>query len=784
VRCGAVRCGAVLVAMALYCVDLAGQTRVFATHDFANRGSLGAAEDQWADVKTPGNGWVYSVGTTYAPTTDSTVASFSGQAVAGPPDIFESPLRSSSSQVVILQAKNLLNPSLSWQRYFYGATYYQTNNGLSNYARAVAVYASGTTMADWRIVICGDTYDGLLPLSGQFSTAPGTGTTEFLLGPMGTPQGFIATYNGAGDLLWSRHLVSPDQLLSVGGEVCATDVAVHVEGEGAAATDVITWCGYTTSTDLSLPISTVGGTLQVTSPFAPGSVQTSCGTFSFQGGAGIGGGLSADEGLVGRFRASHVNPMPSQVGTDFFCMVPGPLRGRLVALAEITEDRFIVVGNYGMDQNGSTPPLTASAEPCLQQALVTEEYGYAAIFNASQTPTGLLQLEYAELFGVITNPISPFLLTDFRDVAVIGGSAWIVGVTDNPNLPAPQNSLIIGSTRAGFVLQIIGVSSQAGAKRTYYVQPTDGEECELIGVAGFSEFKDHIYCSGNILRPVAGSQPRRHLFVESFFRDTTANLNAVDLNRLRHWEIDAVTSATVRASSPTSAFANNRGPECGGISVDQRGQCWVVGTTRGGTGLPGGPFPGGLPPEPGSGNFSDAFKVVIDMLPSLAKRSDGSGDPTSSWTPLPGFDGGTTPVCARALFGEAIGIIAPLPRMLIDLEGTPGPGNALAVIVDRPPVTNGIVSLGFLRYNLPNVQPNSGALASFGIEYWLDPADWLLSPQLVTGGSLRDPLFGAAGLPPGTWDFHVQFVTLMAQGFAGCPPAFIYAASPALFFEY
>ena len=755
----------------LLCVPALCQRLAYATHDWAGN-RLNPAEDRWADVKTPGNGWTYSVGSTRAPTTDPLSAPiFSAAPVTGP-----APFRTQGTQVVILQANNLANPAQSWQRYFYGQSMGQPN-GLASFARAVATYIPqwpGATRSDWRIAICGESYDGLLP-----EAPPGVGSQFGWL----WPKGFLAVYDGRGELLWSNHFYPTGTQT-----VAITDIAIHTEGVGTAAVDVVTYCGMTDAG------GGAGQTMATQREFVSLSVQTPCGLVSYPSGAGIAGiPTGQKDGFIGRLTAPHINfvpgpnPVPALVTSVFACLVGAAGDDGLLGIAEITQDRFAVVGTASLVASSLVPPITIGS--CMNQAVGT--FGYVAVFDASQIrvnpTTGVLVLEYGEMIGV-PQPLATVYSTEPRDVAILGGHLCVVGATDNPALPNAQNALVNGAARAGFILQCSGLVTIGGVKSTFYVQPTDGTECQLVGVGGWSEFDDHIYCAGWMEKAMSANPPlptRRHGFVVSLFRDTTTNASGLNLVPIRMWGLDdTVVSSFLPASTPGGA-TNSGWPTSGGIAVDERGSVTVVGSTYGGIDFPFTSQGLGMEPNHASSALEhDACAVVVDLLPPLARRSDGSGDPASPWVPSTTADGGTTPVCGRALYGRAIGVSPSLPRMMIDIEGLPGPGNQLSILVDRPPASSGLLSLGFLRIGLPNLAPEPTLLATYGIEFWMNLTDWMLSPQVVNGGSIRDPLFGSAGLPIGSYGFSVQFYTLMSQGFVGCPASYTFASSPALYFEY
>jgi hypothetical protein len=117
------------------------QRLAFSTHDWRMGGPV---PDAWADVKTPGNGRTYAVGTTLVSNTAPTSGpTFSGVGVEGP--LFPFPYvmpAGAARQVAILQVSD--PTGILWQRYFYGTTSGQQTNGLSTYARAISVFPAAT----------------------------------------------------------------------------------------------------------------------------------------------------------------------------------------------------------------------------------------------------------------------------------------------------------------------------------------------------------------------------------------------------------------------------------------------------------------------------------------------------------------------------------------------------------------------------------------------------------------------------------------------------------------
>ncbi|MBL8728971.1 MAG: hypothetical protein JNM25_11110 [Planctomycetes bacterium] len=222
---------------------------VYSTHD-STAGSAGPEpidqfRETWADVKTPGDDFQYSVGTIEVRTT-MPGALFSGVAaitllepplLTFPPDVNLVP--GQRKQVVIVQCTRALpqaaNPAtfqeIVWQRYYYGGTAQGEPSDRATNARGIAVWPTGDPDTT-RIAICGETYDERIP--GAPDTFPAA--TAF------APTGFLAVLDGNGTLLWSRHFFGVDPANS-----CAiTDLSIRVEPDGR---ETVTYCGISSHGD-------------------------------------------------------------------------------------------------------------------------------------------------------------------------------------------------------------------------------------------------------------------------------------------------------------------------------------------------------------------------------------------------------------------------------------------------------------------------------------------------------------------------------------------------------
>ena len=163
----------------------------------------------WADVKTPGDGFAYAVGTITVKDTRPT-AQFS-LAPASPSSGSGFLLTNQVRQVVLLQQTRTDNQAIQAQRFFFGSSPQLSSDIKESNARGICVWPAPSP-EDTRVVICGETYDKVLPLSqapAGFPSATGSNAT-----------GFIAVYDGNLTLQWTHHLFGAN----VNGECAVTDV--------------------------------------------------------------------------------------------------------------------------------------------------------------------------------------------------------------------------------------------------------------------------------------------------------------------------------------------------------------------------------------------------------------------------------------------------------------------------------------------------------------------------------------------------------------------------------
>jgi hypothetical protein len=174
----------------------AAQTSTDSTHDWTSTpGSPVDLREVWADVKSPGTGLTYAVGTIDVVDTTPGVATFSNAFVLNPPAPALAFVYPPRRQIVILQATDQVS-GINFQSYFYGFTAVVEGGGRANNVRGISVSPS-VIQADTRIAICGETYDAILPLSQAPAGNPTATATN--------PAGYIAVFDGFGVLLWTHH---------------------------------------------------------------------------------------------------------------------------------------------------------------------------------------------------------------------------------------------------------------------------------------------------------------------------------------------------------------------------------------------------------------------------------------------------------------------------------------------------------------------------------------------------------------------------------------------------
>lgn len=802
----------------------------YLTHDStpSAAGENGDFREWGADVKTPGNGFTYSALTVTVRSTSGTPM-FSGADVALPPaGVFSLPAPN-QRQVGLVQITNagqaIVNPSgpVAGQFYFYGQTVGDETRATN--LRGISVWPAAT-VADTRIAICGETYDQIIPLSQVPAGWAGASAT--------TSSGFIAVYDGAGNLRWSHQFFGTDNR----GSCAITDVSMRVvyDANGLPIQDVITYCGIS-----SFGNPSANAALTTSREFLAPPGGATCSPL-IAGGATDNGPLQWD-GLVGRLTAPHAGVGP--VNPDFQSIVGGVQQDGLFGIAEIDADRFVVVGSTGTSTivgvgGNSFPVTTGTGGLCLNAAVGAYALGVRMVFSVPTTTTGRIILESSYELGSVVpltvgvpEPLIPAnQVTVARDVLVqpgyFSGRAQIivVGSTNDPNLmtafatatsttPGPQVTL--GGPTDGFIISVWDQAPGNPVLGACTFRGGAGSDA-LTGINGWNEFTDHFAVTGRSSE-AAGDIDAGTYFqngVAAPFTELTGGpVGAppgpagvrVGGSGLDYPTAMGAINATVTVTPPAVAFSDYGlgDPAGGGVAVGPTARVNVVGTTTSFDFpvtpqlLPRYPFPAGRSKV---GTQVDAVRTVFDMLPvDLAPatdagvgRTDGTGIPAPALTPvagpaypLAGFAGGTTPDCGLAPFGRQIGLPIPaLPRMLIDYAGpAPAGGVTMEAVVSRPAPT-GVADisawdLGFPGVGGPIFLPGSALL-------------WTSSSPVTLGYVIADaPLVQPFTLPivgaPVT--FTVQFLVLHSVPIPGgalapaaCTGTTTVSASPALWVTY
>lgn len=759
----------------------AAPQRVFSTHDHTTTpGSSDDLREAWVDVKAPGNGRIYQVGTIEVEEA-GTGAKFSGADVdlVAPPAVgFSSP---SPIQVVVIQCTDLTG-AIVWQRYFYGYTASEALRTRKTNARAISVWPADEP-DDVRVAICGETYDVELPasqISGGYSGAAAD-----------HPTGFVAVFDGSGDLQWSYQFYGHN----TGADCAITDLSVRVEqGEESVAYDVVTYCGISSHGEPPTP-----SPLTPLLPFDAPLGTTGC----FQAGGGdVANGTGQWDGIVGRLRHDRSTGATTR---SFHSIVGGAVQDGLFGLSELDEHRFAVVGSTTRVGGSSTIlafPFANSSGVCWS---TSTDYcvGVMMVFDASPTLTSQpLVLEAAHELGAVGQTKSSVA----RDIVVSRvndnqdglHSFYVVGSTDdsgwigslpvlNGVTPAAGFQGTHGGGSDGFVLWGFITPYTTGTPVTNYVASYWGGDDHdgLTGVQSWNEYWGHVGVVG-FTRDHATAPTVGDVVVGSIF---SPNWTSQAMSRVRQDQIGGSlvdyptalgrVNATATVTGNAAVLWNERAlgsPAGGGVTVDPRARITICGTSdTTGTGqypdMPGG--------RAGRGDW-DAVSTTYEMLPQGVYRTDGTGTSNHGVVPQPsGYDGGSSPTACMAPYGVQIGLAQPeLTRILVDYEGAaPAAGvTDAALLATGWPMSTSLLVGALIQYGAPS----AGPLVPTGttLEYWATttPATLVATP---TG---RWPLFPTTGLPGGVHAFTVQVIVLLASA-ASCDPAAV-VASPGLVFDY
>ena len=702
----------------------------------------------------------------------------------------------SSRQIAILQVTDSSGVIL-WQTYFYGRTLGGGNlgGGRSTFGRAVAV-APGATPSETRIAICGETDDRELP---NAITLPNTHTGNNFA------SGYIAVYDGIGNLKWSRQFYGQDDSAAT----AITDVSIHV----ANGNDVVTYCGASTNGAFVDPNQPVQSTMVPTNCSFQVPSNPPCGDtpapHDIHNASNTSAVTAQWDGIVGRVQKPHGFTQTGQATAntlpEFHGIVGGRDQDGLFGISELSPNEFVVVGSTtrssaGYGRAGDVVPLTnpsvfnaAQGSFCFSNSTggPTPWGSFGTVFHFLAAPQSLI-LVSSTLIG------SEGASTVARDVLWHNGLMWIVGSTNDANFttldPNPCRS-DLNEVFTGFVVTCVDPSLP-------FVNATllDKDVDLLTGVAAWHEYPDHVAVLGRHTDIITGV---RSLFVASLFRDTSVASNPVPSIRVvrsitlggtsdSHPAYTEGMIATLQTTSSVPWHSSVGAPDGGGIAVDERGRIHVVGSTMSDD-YPVIPKPPNTPSRepqshyvpPSTSPSTDGVRSELDMLPADlsismvgACRTDGTGTcPSPGWSPLPSYTGagGTTPTCGTSL--------PAIRRMFLDFEGDLAAGSTNAtILVDRPPdgaiLRASVMWLGFPA-TLPTVTPE-------GIEVWVGSqtsiTQWYGNLGQQPPQSLVVPL---GTLPAGSIQFSIQFICLLSSPACGTSnPHTILGASPALVFGY
>ncbi len=786
-----------------------------ATYDFTEQSAGGGSGpnlglvETWVDVKTPGDGRTYSVGTIEIERTrlgGVTPAPFSGATTDradGLLHIDNLAFGISKKQVVMLQVTGPdasgIGQSIVWQRFYYG---FAEDSARWTNARGISVWPAATR-EDSRIAICGDSTNNGLPLD-PIGSLPGTAVSK----------GFIAVFDGNGQHLWSHAIFLRDAQANWTGNSAVTDVSIRVDGDR----DVITYCGITRAGALGFP----GDPGNAKLPFAaPAGCSTAAGGSSQVPGSW--------DGFVGRISRSHSATPPTLI--HFHSVVGGDQEDGLFGIDEIDAHRFVVVGTTRQVFAGSlTFPFTSV---CVTPSFQPYSLGVAMLFDAAPTagqPPGNLVLQWSQHLGSFQTSAcssSPNTepLTRARDVVVqrnysvattpphhlilVAGSTNDCGMFDVfPSLvPSPAYSPPSAPTAPtwdGFVLGIMDHGAGAPAPQFAAFRGSSGNE-EIRGIQAWNEHPDHFSIVSSV-----GLEPDADIEVASYWLPVP-----VQPIELRTVQMQAgTTAATLQPSlgyMPTRLGQQNAGLadfQGGGIAVDDTGRATVVGgmtdtaalatyassTTANAPGLVAGR----------TNNYpQEAFRVVVDLLADRVGRTDGTGVPAptgGTQFPVAGYFGGTTPECALRAFGSRIGdpTLPVLPRMLIDAWFTdsftgaltdPAGGVFMTMLVDRPPAAS--IALSAWQIGFPGASGGSPVPTPLdGVLLWTpnNPATyWVGTGGMSVSQGWQLPPVNNTVTPIAV---TVQLVCALGTPIPGnvvgptCTGTTTWAASPALWFHY
>jgi hypothetical protein len=696
---------------------LTDQTR-HTTHDWTEPTGLDYREF-WADVKTPGDGYAYVVGTIEVQDT-LPGALFSQQSAAAFPGTGFSLPTGTLRQVVMLQKVNTTTQLNSPQRFFYGNSPVFPQSLRSTNARGISVWPAATE-EDTRVVICGETYDQTLPESQDplvgFTSANGTNST-----------GFIAVYDGALNLLWTHHFFGTRET----GECAVTDISVRVVTVEGVSRDVITYCGISTFGNPA------GGNASLTSvlPFAA-PTQQCVGAYRGWANGSTDNGSGQWDGFVGRISRNHDHS--GATATEFHSVVGGSQQDGLFGISELEDNQFAVCGS-----TAGTSASTGLATPglCVTSSSL---YCLGTVFVFDATPVGSGNSLRLDSTAIIGQPGE--LHTIARDIvaqpnaqtAFGQNTLMVVGSTDDASLVPNylgQQTTFSGPTD-GFLVSVGHIPSATlvpgGGTANFIGVEYQGLEGNsgYTGVQAWNEFADHAAVVGFVEQSPLSSNfdidvATYYLYTGGYVDPSTpltmrlltrGQLEGTSDDRPTAMGLQEVTQTGSSIVFQTFGLGNHAG---GGITQDAKGRVEVVGTTLSLD------FQASIPPAnfgrprstnlipAGSVTIQDGVRVILDMLPAKVGRTDGTGAGVLLY-PLAGTDGGTTPTCDLKPFGVQIGVTPPAQRrMLIAYDGpAPSGGSSAGIVVSRTPADGAFV-FAALQIGVPGAP-----LMLNGLEVWV-----------------------------------------------------------------
>ena len=802
---------------------------VYVTYDWTPAGATDPLREAWADIKIPGDGNTYKVGTIEVRDTSSN-ARFSADLSALPNISKASPALPTIAiqgpvnrrQVAVIQLTDDSTEALGQQRFFYAHSDEDGVNATN--ARAISVWPAASA-ADMRIAICGEHYDRYVLASqapGGWPAANGDVST-----------GFIAVFDGNLTLLWTHHFYGGDEEANA----AITDLSIRREWAGGQSgwQDVVTYCGISTHGN---PLASAGTPLEPVLPFdvanlpngaSPGDVHHNVAP------------TRQWDGFVGRLRRD------SATTVDFHSIVGGPGQDGLFGIVELDRDRFVVGGQAQLFPC-QVPCQAALHFPFSQGPLTgVETVGAVILFDA--TPTRAQNRLVLVAGRKVGSGQVEGRRTEVRDVAVgwratklgdnltpaADDAVYFCGLTNDESLsstmPLPTAGPPYGGGSSdGFVGVGVAMRNLALADDLYLhtmcysgLPSQDG----YTGVGLWNEFAHHVAVCGYAegLSEQLGGDPTSQaanldLLAATYFFDNSPSPTGygLQLHPVRMQaaagngdEMPAVQghfnclvqnfSGSVTPSWSTFGVTLGAGtsqligmPAAGGVAVAPTGRVSVVGSTTSFLWTQS-PLDRG-PDVSGGGNAAvpDALRAKFDLLPLGVGRTDGGGDPLPITMPA-GMTGGTSPACALSQFGIVIQslvsnqdqlVVPEVTRMLADYQGqAPTGANVLAgsaILVSRPAAAGAGDFLGIVGQL---AIPGSSApfvLMPEGVEIWASHSSAVIafSAILSSSDSYRKEI--APGIPVGI-DFAFQLFVARLPSFtppSGCAANGTMVASPAI----